>query len=57
MEVNENPPLTTEQLLNEISNLKKQLEYEAGRHKHWKGLAMIFHDSLWEVMGGKEKVF
>ncbi|MCR5837547.1 MAG: hypothetical protein K6G88_13675 [Lachnospiraceae bacterium] len=44
---------TKEELLNEIANLKKQLEHEKERHRHWKGLAMVFHDSLWEVMGGK----
>ena len=56
MECLENPIYTTEQLLNEITMLKKQLEYETGRHKHWKSLAMIFHDSLWEAMGGKENM-
>ncbi len=49
----ENSAYTTEQLLSEITSLKKQLEHEIERHKHWKSLAMIFHDSLWEVLGGK----
>lgn len=37
----------TDQLLLEISELKKQLDYEKQQHKHWETLAMIFHDELW----------
>lgn len=47
---------TTDKLLREITDLKKQLEHERERHKHWKSLAMVFHDSLWEAVGGKEKI-
>ena len=40
----------TNRLLLEISNLKKQLNYERNQHKHWEELAMIFHDALWSEL-------
>ena len=42
--------LTTEQLLQEITDLKNQLEYETKKHKQWKDLAMTFHDTLWSLV-------
>ena len=53
MEYIENSTYTKEELIREITNLKKQLEHEKERHTHWKTLAMIFHDSLWDALGGK----
>lgn len=52
MDQNESEELTqtTEQLLQEISDLKNQLEYESKKHKQWKSLAMTFHDTLWTLV-------
>lgn len=41
---------TTEKLLQEITELKNQLEYESKKHKQWKSLAMTFHDTLWTLV-------
>lgn len=41
---------TNEQLLDEITSLKNQLEYESKKHKQWKSLAMTFHDTLWTLV-------
>ena len=43
-------PEQTTQLLLEIEGLKQQLNYETQQHKHWKSLAMIFHDALWKEL-------
>lgn len=43
-------PEQTTKLLLEIEGLKKQLKYETQQHKHWKSLAMIFHDALWNEL-------
>ena len=40
----------TEDLLLEIQQLKEQLEYESQKHKQWKELAIVFHDSLWDMV-------
>ena len=50
--INENELLLkeTEDLLLEIQQLKKQLEYESQKHKQWKALAMVFHDSVWDMV-------
>ena len=50
--INENELLLkeTEDLLLEIQQLKKQLEYESQKHKQWKALAMVLHDSLWDMV-------
>lgn len=41
---------TTDELLQEITELKSQLEYESKKHKQWKSLAMTFHDTLWSLI-------
>lgn len=40
----------TEELLREIEELKVQLAFESQKHKQWKELAMVFHDSVWEMV-------
>lgn len=40
----------TEELLLEIQELKEQLAYETQKHKQWKELAIVFHDSLWDMV-------
>lgn len=40
----------TEELLLEIKQLKEQLDYESRKHKQWKELAIVFHDSLWDMV-------
>ena len=46
--INENELLLkeTEDLLLEIQQLKN----ESQKHKQWKALAMVFHDSLWDMV-------
>ena len=50
--INENELLLkeTEDLLLEIQQLKKHLLYLSQNHKLLKALAIVFHDSLWDIV-------
>lgn len=34
----------------EITSLKQQLDFEHSKHKEWKSLASMFHDTLWKMI-------
>ncbi|MGN0383933.1 MAG: hypothetical protein ACI4DS_06655 [Eubacterium sp.] len=37
-------------LQSENAVLKEQLDYQTKKHEQWKGLATIFHDTLWKMI-------